>query len=155
SKLPRVALNVQMNLIAYKTLFVSLLALSVWALSSCRREERNAAPAVSPQAVSTPNPKPYIAYLRDGDLWLIQSDGANQHLAIAAAEGETIQDFVWGADGDRLYFSMGLRLFEFILQSGATASAGELVAPQGVSPQGVSIDSLEIGRDGKTIIIRT
>jgi Tol biopolymer transport system component len=142
-----------MNLIAYKTLVVSLLALSVLALASCRREGQSAAPVVPPQAVSTPEPKPHIAYLRDGDLWLIQSDGANQRLATAAGEGEAIQDFVWGADGDRLYFSMGLQLFEFILPSGATASAGELAAPQGVSP--ISIDSLEMGRDGKTIIIRT
>ncbi|HZF41396.1 MAG TPA: hypothetical protein VE715_21410 [Blastocatellia bacterium] len=149
-----------MNLITRKTLSVCLLALSVWACSPGRDIARSAAPSASPQASPTPKPKPYIAYLRDGDLWVIQSDGTNQRLATAAPEGEAIQDFVWGADGDRLYFSTGGRLFEVILQTGNLASAGELlapqgVAPQGVAPQGVAIDSLEMGRDGKTIIVRT
>jgi hypothetical protein len=138
------------KLIARKTLIVCLLAFSVWANSSCRREERSAVPMASPQATSTPKPKPYIAYLRDGDLWLIRSDGADQRLAAAATMGETIQDFVWSADGDSIYFSIGLRMFEFVLETRATASAGEFAASEGVS-----IDSLEMARDGKTIIIRT
>jgi len=139
-----------MNLIACKTLSVCLLALSVWACSSWRYSARSAAPAPSPQAGATPKPKPYIAYLREGDLWVMQSDGTNQRLATAAPEGEAIQDFVWGVDGDRLYFSTGERLFEVILKTGNLASAGEMVAPQGAT-----IDNLEIGRDGNTIIVRT
>jgi Tol biopolymer transport system component len=139
-----------MNLIACKTLSVCLLALSFWACSSLRHVARSAPPAPSPQASPTPEPKPYIAYLREGDLWVIQSDGANQRLATAAPEGEAIQDFVWDAGGDRLYFSTGERLFEVILQTGNLASAGELIAPQGAD-----IDSLEMGRDGRTIIVRT
>ena len=139
-----------MNLSACKTLSVCLLALSVGACSSGRQIARGADPAASPQAGPTPKPKPDIAYLRDGDLWVIQSDGANQRLATAAPEGETIQDFVWDAEGDRLYFSIGLRLFEVILQSGNVASAGDAPAPQGAA-----IDGLEMGRDGKTIIVRT
>src|SRR5215813_357581 len=139
-----------MNLIACKTLSVCLLALSVWACSSCRTVARSAAPAASPQASTTPKPKPDIAYLRDGDLWVVQSDGANQRLATAAPEGEAIQDFVWDAEGDRLYFSIGLRLFEVILQTGNMACAGEAPAPHGAA-----IDGLEMGRDGKTIIVRT
>ena len=136
-----------MHLIACKTLSVCLLALSVWACSSWRHTARSAA---SPGASPTPKPKPYIAYLREGDLWVIQSDGTNQRLATAAPEGEAIQDFVWSADGDRLYFSTGGRLIEVILQTGNLASAGELIAPPGVA-----IDSLEMGRDGRTIIVRT
>jgi Tol biopolymer transport system component len=154
SKLPQVIsfhlLNVQMNLIARKILSVCLLALSVCACSSGRHVARSAEAPVSPQASPTPKPGPYIAYLRDGDLWVIQSDGTNQRLATAAPEGEAIQDFVWGMEGDRLYFSTGGGLFEVILQTGNLASAGELVAPQGVA-----IDSMEVGRDGKTIIVRT
>lgn len=142
-----------MNLIACKSLFICLLALYACACSSARHIARSAAPSAPPQA--TPQPKPYIAYLRDGDLWLIQSDGANQRLATAAPEGETIQDFVWSRDGDRIYFSTGGGLFEFILPTGNLASAGELTSPQGVSPQGATIDGLEMARDGKTIIVRT
>jgi Tol biopolymer transport system component len=92
---------------------------------------------------------PSIAFLRDGDLWMIQSDGTNRRFVTAGPEGEAIQDFVWGLDGGRLYFSTGLRLFEVILQTGNLANAGELI----VSP-GVAIDGLEMARDGKTIIVR-
>jgi Tol biopolymer transport system component len=161
-------LNVWMNLVARKILCGCLLALFVRACPSTRHIAPSAAPSAPSQA--TPKTKPYVAYLRDGDLWLIQSDGTDQRLATAAPEGEAIQDFVWGVDGDRIYFSAGGRLYEVILQTGNLASAGELivpqgispqgvspqdVSPQGVSPQGVSIDSLEMGRDGKTIIVRT
>jgi Tol biopolymer transport system component len=139
-----------MYLIACKTLFVCLLALSFWACSSWRHATRSASTSASSGAPATPKPKPCIAYLREGDLWVIQSDGANQRLVTAAPEGEAIQDFVWGADGDRLYFSTGGRLIEVILQTGNLASAGELSALPGGA-----IDSLEMGRDGKTIIART
>src|SRR5215510_2631182 len=139
-----------MNPAVCKTLSVCLLALSVWACSSWPQASRSAAPSASPQASPTPKPNPYIAYLREGDLWVIQSDGTNQRLVAAALEGEAIEDFVWDPDGERLYFSTGGRLLEVILQSGALASAGKLSAAQGAA-----IDSLEMGRDGKTIIVRT
>jgi Tol biopolymer transport system component len=139
-----------MNLAACKSLSVCLLALSILACSSWPRAARSAAPPAPPQAAPTPKPKPYIAYLREGDLWVIQSDGANQRLVAAAPEGEAIEDFVWDADGERLYFSTGGRLIEVILQNGALASAGEVSAAQGAA-----IDSMEVGRDGKTIIVRT
>ncbi len=139
-----------MNLAACKTISVCLLALSALACSSWPHTARSAAPHAPPQATPTPKPKPYIAYLREGDLWVIQSDGANQRLVAAAPEGEAIEDFVWDPDGERLYFSTGGRLIEVILQNGALASAGEVSAAQGAA-----IDSLEMGRDGKTIIVRT
>ncbi|HEY6403557.1 MAG TPA: hypothetical protein VI479_19195 [Blastocatellia bacterium] len=81
---------------------------------------------------------------------MIQSDWTNQRFVTAGPEGEAIQDFVWSLDGGRLYCSTGLRLFEVILQTGNLASAGELIVPPGVA-----IDSLEMARDGKTIIVRT
>jgi Tol biopolymer transport system component len=87
--------------------------------------------------------------LHEGDLWVIRSDGTNQRVVAAAPEGETIQDFVWAADGSRLYFSIGLQLFEVVLQTGNVASAGELS-----DQPGLIVDRLEMGRDGKTIIIR-
>src|SRR4030095_12803781 len=128
-----------MNLAACKTFSVCLLALSVWGCSSWPHASRSAAPSASPQASPTPKPKPYIAYLREGDLWVIQSDGTNQRLVAAAPEGEAIQDFVWDPGGDRLYFSAGGRLIEVVLENGNLASAGELGAAQGGA-----IDSLEM-----------
>src|SRR5262245_38613998 len=139
-----------MNPAACKTLSVCLLALSVLACSSWPRAARSAAPYATPEAAPTPKQKPYIAYLREGDLGVAQGDGASQPLLSAAPEGEAIENFVWDADGERLYFSTGGRLIEVILQTGALASAGELSAAQGAA-----IDNLEMGRDGKTIIVRT
>jgi len=135
--------------IAFKNLSVCLLACSMGACSSGLDIGRSATPTVSPAAGPTPKPKPYIAYLHEGDLWLIQSDGANQRVVAAAPEGETIQDFVWSMDGSRLYFSIGLQLFEVVFETGNVASAGEL----GVRP-GVTLDRLEMGREGKTIVIQ-
>lgn len=139
-----------MNLrIAYKTLSVCLLACSVGACSFCQNIARSAAPGASPSPVPTRKLEPYIAYLYEGDLWVIRSDGTDQRMLAAAPEGETIQDFVWAAEGDRLFFSIGLKIFEVNLQNGNVASAGELT-----SRPGFVIDRLEMGRDGKTIVIQ-
>lgn len=109
---------------------------------------RNSAPAASPVISPTPASGPYVAYLHEGDLWVIRSDGKDQRVVAAAPEGETIQDFVWAADGSRLYLSIGSQLFEVILQTGNVASAGELI-----TRPGIIVDRLEMGSDGKTIIV--
>jgi Tol biopolymer transport system component len=101
-----------------------------------------------PNASSTPAPKPLVGYLNEGNLWVIQSDGSNQRLLAATPEGETIQDFVWAVDGSRVYFSIGLQLFEVVIATGNVAAAGELTAPPGVT-----VDRLEMARDGKTIVV--
>lgn len=129
---------------AFLTLSVFLLVCLDAACSSGRNSAKSATPAPSP----SPKPAHHVAYLYEGDLWVIQSDGTNQRIVAAAPEGETIQDFVWAADGSRLYFSIGLQLFEVVLQTGNVASAGELVMQPGIT-----VDSLEMGQDGKTIII--
>jgi len=135
--------------IAVTTFIVCLLACGMGACSPRRNSAQSVTLGESPTVGLAPKPKPYIAYLEDGDLWVIQSDGMNQRVAAAAPEGETIQDFVWAADGSRLYFSIGLQIFEVVLATGNVASAGAL----GARP-GVTVDRLEMGRDGKTILIQ-
>jgi Tol biopolymer transport system component len=73
----------------------------------------------------------------------------NQRILAVAREGEAIQDFVWAPDGSRIYFSIGLEFFEVVIQTGNIANAGELTAPPGIT-----VDRLEMGRDGKTIIVQ-
>jgi Tol biopolymer transport system component len=139
-----------MNLrIAYKTLSLCLLALSVMACSPWQKIARSASPVASPFPSPTPKPEPYIAYLYEGDLWVIRTDGTDQRVVATSPEGETIQDFVWAPDGGRLYFSIGLQIFEVNLKNGNLASAGQLIARQGIV-----IDRMEMGRDGKTIVIQ-
>ncbi len=139
-----------MNLrMVYKIFSVCLLALSMGACTAWQNIPRSIGAATSPSPTPTPKPEAYIAYLYEGDLWVIQRNGANQRVVAAAPEGETIQDFVWAPDGSRIYFSIGLQIFEVILQTGNVASAGGLTA----SP-GVSIDRLEMGRDGRTIVVQ-
>lgn len=79
---------------------------------------------------------------------MIRSDGSDERVLAVAPEGDTIQDFVWSADGSRVYYVVGLQLFEVVIASSTIASAGELTAPPGVT-----IDRIQMGRDGKTIAV--
>jgi Tol biopolymer transport system component len=114
---------------------------------SCSSKPDRAFAAPTP-VVPAQKAKPLVAYLNDGNLWTIQSDGMNQRILAAAPEGNAIQDFVWALDGSRIYFSIGLQFFEVVIQTGNVANAGELIAPPGIS-----IDHLEAARDGKTMIV--
>ncbi len=130
-------------------IFITILALSL-CLTACPAKPGGAKGAApSPTVSSTPKPQPLIAYLNEGNLYVIQSDGSGQRLMAATPEGDAIQDFIWAADGSRLYFAIGLQFFEVVLATGNVASAGELTAPPGVT-----IDRLESARDGKTIIVQ-
>lgn len=104
--------------------------------------------ASSPTPTATPQPKPFVAYLKNGDLWVIRSDGSDERVLAVAAEGETIQDFVWAVDGSRVYYTVGLQIFEIVVATSNIANAGEFTAPPGVT-----IDRIEMARDGKTILI--
>lgn len=79
---------------------------------------------------------------------MIRSDGSDERVLAVAPEGDTIQDFVWSADGSRVYYVVGLQLFEVVIASSTIASAGELTAPPGVT-----IDRIQMGRDGKIIVV--
>lgn len=104
--------------------------------------------AASPAPTPTPKPKPFVAYLKDGDLWAVRIDGTDEKVLAVAAEGQTIQDFVWAMDGSRVYYAAGLKFFEVVVATGNVASAGELTAPPGVT-----IDRIEMGVDGKTFVV--
>ncbi len=126
-------------------LAVCLYAGAMAACSSRENTARSATPAVTPPPARL---RPYVAYLNEGDLWAVRSDGSDRRVLAAAPEGETIQDFVWAVDGSRIYFAIGLQLFEVVPETGNVASAGELAAQPGAA-----IDRLEMGRDGNAIII--
>jgi hypothetical protein len=102
--------------------------------------------AASPAKV----PARYIAYLSDGHLWAIRSDGTDQRLLAIAPPNEVIHDFLWSLDGQHIYFAVGARLFDAAITTGNLASAGELKLPATVS-----LNRLELGRDGNTIIAQT
>ncbi|MGH7812191.1 MAG: hypothetical protein ACREP5_18125, partial [Candidatus Binatia bacterium] len=106
---------------------------------------RSATPTMTPPPARL---RPYVAYLNEGDLWVVRSDGSGVRALAVAPAGETIQDFVWAVDGNRIYFAIGLQLFEVVLETGNVASAGGLAAQPGAA-----IDRLEMARDGNTIII--
>lgn len=119
------------------------------ALAACLSRDhtaRSETPTVTPAPARL---RPYVAYLNEGDLWVVRSDGSDRRVLAAAPEGQTIQDFVWAADGSRIYFAIGLQLFEVALETGNVASAGELA-----NQPGAAIDRLEMGRDGNTVILR-
>lgn len=132
-----------------RSIFILLILLNFVCLNACSSKPapENKTMA-SPSPTPAPKPKPFIAYLKEGDLWAIRSDGTDGHVLAVAPEGQTIQDFVWSLDGSRVYYSVGSQFFEINIASSNIASAGELTAPPGMT-----IDRIEMGRDGKTMLV--
>jgi Tol biopolymer transport system component len=132
-------------------LIVAAITLSLLSCYACRAKQesaRVAASSATPSSSPVTPPKPWVAFLREGNLWLIRSDGTDEQQLAIAPEGSTIQDFVWALDGSRIYYSIGPYFFEVVVATRNTASAGELTAPPGVV-----IDRLELGRDGQTLLV--
>ncbi len=121
---------------------------ALW-LSACpvaQKTEGGAKPQPSPW--STPPPDPLITYLYQGNLWVVKADGTDARQLAAAAEGETINAHTWSLDGSKSYFNLGLKLYSVSIATGKIEEAGELAAPPGTT-----IDRLEMGRDGTTLLV--
>ncbi|NOT60416.1 MAG: hypothetical protein HOP19_09350 [Acidobacteria bacterium] len=101
------------------------------------------------QLVQAQSPS-YIAYLNEGSLWAMRSDGSDMRMIAIAPPNEAIQDFLWSADGQHIYFAVGTRFYDAALATGNLASGGALNLPALVS-----LDRLELGRDSATIIAHT
>jgi Tol biopolymer transport system component len=127
---------------------ITVVCLFVLAFGSCRAKPARGEHLSEVKQPASATKNTLIAFLQEGNLWASQSDGANLKLLAVAPEGEAIQDFVWSLDGSRIYFPIGSQFFEVVTQTGNVANAGELSGPSGVS-----VDRLEMGGDGKTIII--
>lgn len=124
------------------------ICLCAFFLFACRSTPAAGKPVSSPTPTPTPQPKPFIAFLKEGDLWAIRTDGTDEHLLALAPEDESIQDFVWSADGSRVYYSAGLKFSEVVIATSNIGAAGEFAAPPDVT-----IDRLAMGRDGKTLVV--
>jgi len=124
-------------------LVLGLYALAFFACTIPQEEGSKAAPASSPT-----KPLPLIAYLREGNLWVIRPDGTDARQLASAPEGEAINTHTWSLDGGRHYFNAGLKFFAVSLRDRKVEDAGELTVP----PE-MTVDRLEIGRDGTTLII--
>jgi dipeptidyl aminopeptidase/acylaminoacyl peptidase len=118
-------------------------------------ESKQASATAAVSATPTPatpqiqsKPGPYVAYLHEGNLWAMRADGTNLRQIAAAPPGETIQDYLWSLDGQRIYYAVGTRFYDVAIETGNLASGGELTAPAGVT-----IDRLELGRDGRTLLV--
>lgn len=125
-------------------LYLSFLAACTWSAAGESGGENGTLPAPTPPTT----PKPFIAYLHEGNLWAIHSDGTGLRQIAAAPPGEVIQDFLWSADGQRCYFAVGSRFYDVSLATGNLANGGELAVSEGTT-----IDHLELGRDGKTMLV--
>ena len=78
----------------------------------------------------------------------MRADGTGLRQIAVAPPGETISDFLWSPDGQRIYYAVGLRFYDVAVETGNLASGGELTAPASVT-----IDRLELGRDGRTLLV--
>lgn len=141
--------NVAVALLLRRLPIAALCLGLLWCSACGARSAPGSVPASSASPTpNTPPPKPLMAYLREGNLWIIRSDGTDEQQLAVAPEGTTVQDFVWALDGKRIYFCIGLNFFEVTVATREAVGAGELTAPPGVV-----IDRLELGRDGKTLLV--
>ena len=127
--------------------YLSFLSACTWSAAG-ESHEKPAATSLNSAPQLTSKPQPYIAFLNEGNLWVIQSDGTGLRQLAIAPSGEVIQDFLWSADGQHTYFVVGKRFFDVALATSNLASAGELTAPEGTT-----VDHLELGRDGQTLLV--
>src|SRR5262245_3182181 len=99
--------NPERNLMMSRSIsVVAAISLCATLLGSCGlKPEPGALAAPTPFLSPTPTAKPLVAYLNEGNLWTIRSDGMNQRIIAMAPDGEAIQDFVWSLDGTRIFFS--------------------------------------------------
>lgn len=129
-----------------------LFSACVWETASAGKQNPPATAATPGQAVATPlatpKPNPYVAYLNEGNLWAMRADGTGLRQIGVAPQGESVQDFLWSPNGQRVYYAIGNRFYDVAIETGNLASGGELTAPAGVT-----IDRLEMGRDGRTLIV--
>ena len=128
-----------------------LLTTCVWQATGESVEKPSANPSTlanQSTPAATPKPKPYVAFLQDGNLWAVRSDGSDLRQLAVAPKGEVIQDFLWSPDGQRCYFAVGHRFFDVAVETGNLASGGVLTAPDNVT-----IDRMELGRDGHTLLV--
>jgi Tol biopolymer transport system component len=105
---------------------------------------------VEMQPSPTPQPLPLVAYLKEGNLWVVSADGSQARQLAAAPEDEAINLHVWSLDGQQIFFAVGQKFFAVALKDGQLREAGELIAPEGTT-----IDRLELSRDGQTLIAHT
>lgn len=94
-------------------------------------------------------PTSRLAFLREGQLWTINEDGAEAK-AIAPAQGEMITEFIWSEDGERLLYISGTQVLSTALENGQTSTVGALNLP----PE-IVIDRMERSREPQMIIIQT
>lgn len=91
-----------------------------------------------------------VSFLKDGALWLMKEDGSDSHQIVPAPEESAIANQVWARDGSRIYFNIGLNIYDYQMKEQKVESLGTL----GV-PEGVSIDRIELGGDDKTLLFQT
>jgi Tol biopolymer transport system component len=103
--------------------------------------QANSSPSPAPQAT------PLIAYLREGDLWVMGSGGESPRRLASAPEGEAINEFIWSSDGQRIFYLVGFRLLNVLPSSGKSEPVAEISLPPGTT-----IDGLELARDGETLL---
>ncbi|MBV8771895.1 MAG: PD40 domain-containing protein [Deltaproteobacteria bacterium] len=87
--------------------------------------------------------------MKDGTLWLARADGLEKRQLISMPEDSAITNHLWSRDGQRIYFNVGLNLFEFRLAESKAAMLGTLRAEPGLM-----IDRLELSQDGQTLLVK-
>lgn len=91
---------------------------------------------------------PLLAYLFEGHVWTISIAGNDAKTTIPAPAEGSIDEFIWSADGNSLYFVNGLRVFAVGVDSGKQTEVGTLE-----TPEGTTVEKLEPSKDPTRIIV--
>lgn len=102
----------------------------------------------TPLGQPTPRPQPLISFLKDGSLWAAREDGSERRQLVVAPEEKAINHHVWSRDGSRIYFNVGLNLYAFNFKEKKV----DVFATLPAAPT-ATIDRLEVGREGDTLIV--
>ncbi len=121
------------------------LGLSTVPMAACLpRPRSNSAESSKPAE----NPGPLIAYFFEGQIWTVSPTGSNARLLNLAEE--SIDEFLWSADGRFLYVALGPRLLGVSIADGAKKEIGVVSAPEGTT-----VDRLQNSRNPDIILVHT
>ena len=116
---------------AVRVLPTATLAACSLLFSTCSQSLGNPSPGLSPGP--TPTPAPLVAFLYEGKVFTVAAEPVNAKPSQLGSIEESVDEFIWSADGKSIYIANGLRLTSVSIESGKTLPLGVIEAPPGTT----------------------
>lgn len=91
-----------------------------------------------------------VSYISEGALWLNKEDGSGAEIVVRAPEGGAVSNQLWSADGARIFYNIGYRIFAYGVSEKKSIELGQLAVPEGAM-----IDRVEVANDNSTLLFHT